>query len=92
MTQTSRGGDALGFGLPGFDDDFAEYYDDAPHGAPTMLRAPTPAAGVPTARPPQPSPPRSPDVDSPFLGLFPGTPVAGVGARSIVGGVCAASS
>jgi AAA-like domain len=99
VTRTSReDGDALGF-----DDDFADYYDDAPPAAPAVLRAPTPVAGLPLARrpsatppPPVPAPrplpptqrvPAQPgprtqlapdqststsDVDSPFLGLFPG--------------------
>ena len=80
MTQTSRDGDALGF-----DDDFADYYDDAPPAPPAVLRAPTPISGSPTVRgarpapPPHPAPPAFPraststaDVDSPFLGLFPG--------------------
>ena len=57
-------------GLPGFDDDFAEYYDDNPPGPPPQFRAP--------AAPPTPSQ-RPADVDSPFLGLFPDDPPGPLG-------------
>ena len=97
MTRTEREPASGGQGpndrsldLAAQDPDFAEYYDDAPTGAPAVLRAPTPLAGVPAVRPPEqprpvsrpdqpkpaipagrPTPTRGPEVDSPFLGLFP---------------------
>ena len=46
--------------LARLDPDFADYYDDAPPGAPAVLRAPTPLAGVPAVRrnpPPTAQPP-----------------------------------
>jgi hypothetical protein len=52
MTRVDRGGDAVGFGLPGFEDDFADYYDEAPPtGPPAVLRAPTPLGGMPATHP-----------------------------------------
>jgi hypothetical protein len=65
--------------LARLDPDFADYYDDAPVSAPAVLQAPTPLGGVPAVRPgPDEAPPRQParrpDLDSPFLGLFPGSP------------------
>jgi hypothetical protein len=75
VTRTEQEGP--GDGALDLDADFADYYDDAPVSAPAMLRAPTPLGGVPVRRPP--SDPRAnpavgakPDLDSPFLGLFPG--------------------
>jgi hypothetical protein len=67
VTQTSRDGDALGF-----DDDFADYYDDAPPALPAVLRAPTPITGLPSIRQPAAAA-RTADVDSPFLGLVSGS-------------------
>jgi hypothetical protein len=83
VTRTERAGSGdSSFDLTGVDPEFAEYYDDAPAGAPAVLRAPTPLGGVPAIRrpadqprqtpPPQP-PARNAEVDSPFLGLFPGS-------------------
>lgn len=81
MTRTSREGDALGF-----DPDFADYYDDTPPPAPAVLRAPTPLDGLPAVRRPSGEPPRPStntiDVDSPFLGLFPGSPGAAAPGRA----------
>ncbi|MBX6750532.1 MAG: hypothetical protein IRY85_12840, partial [Micromonosporaceae bacterium] len=75
MTQTNRGN--VGPPALPFEDDFADYYDDEPPtqpAAPAVLRAPTPVAGLTPLRPTPPPgpPPRTADVDSPFLGLFPG--------------------
>jgi hypothetical protein len=66
-----------GTDLTAFDPDFGDNHDDAPAAPHALLRAPTPLSGVPAPR--RPGPPRveartgDGELDSPFLGLFPGS-------------------
>ncbi len=74
MTRASREGTGESALDVALDPEFADYYDSTLDGKPAVLRPPTPLRELPTERRPAGDPSAKTDVDSPFLGLFPGGP------------------